>query len=103
MSRENTLALVRYRLEQADDAVRAAHLLLDQYLPRDAVNRAYYGMFYAVLALLVTKQLGTSYFSSSILEVSGETLEIVSGPIRVVCNSDLHVRDIETARTANRG
>lgn len=29
MSRENTLALVRYRLDQADDAVRAAQVLLD--------------------------------------------------------------------------
>jgi hypothetical protein len=38
MSRENTLALVRYRLGQADDAVRAAQVLLDQQLPRDSVN-----------------------------------------------------------------
>jgi hypothetical protein len=30
MSRENTMALVRYRLDQADDAVRAAQVLLDQ-------------------------------------------------------------------------
>lgn len=60
MSRGNMLALTQYRLEQADDAVRAAHLLLDQGLLRDTVNRAYYGMFYAVLALLITKQLGTS-------------------------------------------
>jgi hypothetical protein len=41
MSRENILALVRYRLEQAADAVRAAHVLLGQRLLRDAVNRAY--------------------------------------------------------------
>ena len=66
MSKENTLALVRYRLEQADDAVRAAQVLLDQHLPRDAVNRAYYGMFYGVLALLVTKQLGTSKHQGAI-------------------------------------
>jgi hypothetical protein len=38
MSRENTLALVRYRLDQADDAVRAAQVLHDQQLPRDSVN-----------------------------------------------------------------
>lgn len=60
MSRENVLTLVQYRLEQADDAVRAAHVLLNQGFLRDAANRSYYGMFYAVLALLVTKQLGTS-------------------------------------------
>ncbi len=66
MSRENILALVQYRLEQADDAVRAGHVLLDQELHRDAVNRAYYGMFYSVLALLVTKQLGTSKHQGAI-------------------------------------
>jgi len=41
------------------------------------------------------------YFSSSILEVAGEALESISGPIRVVCNSDLDPKDVETARAAN--
>jgi PLD-like domain/SNF2-related domain len=41
------------------------------------------------------------YFSSSMLEVAGEALETMSGPIRVVCNSDLDVRDVETAKAAN--
>ena len=41
------------------------------------------------------------YFSSSILEVAGEALETMTGPIRVVCNSDLDVRDVETAKAAN--
>jgi uncharacterized protein (UPF0332 family) len=55
MLSENVRKLALFRLSQADDAVRAAHLLLDQGFLRDAVNRSYYGMFYAVLALLVTK------------------------------------------------
>ena len=66
MSGENILALVQYRLQQADDAMRAGHVLLDQELFGDAVNRAYYAMFYAVLALLVTKQLGTSKHQGAI-------------------------------------
>lgn len=41
------------------------------------------------------------YFSSSILEVAGEALETMSGSVRVVCNSDLHPRDVETAKAAN--
>jgi len=41
------------------------------------------------------------YFSSSILEVAGESLESMSGPVRVVCNSELNVKDVETARAAN--
>lgn len=40
------------------------------------------------------------YFRSSILDVAGEALETISGPIRIVCNSNLDVRDVETARIA---
>ncbi len=42
------------------------------------------------------------YFSSSILEVAGEALERVAGPVRVVCNSELDPRDVETARAAQQ-
>jgi uncharacterized protein (UPF0332 family) len=66
MSSENIRKLVRFRLDQADAAVRAARVLLDQHLSRDAVNRSYYAMFYAVLALLVTKQIGTSKHQGAI-------------------------------------
>ncbi len=40
------------------------------------------------------------YFSSSLLELVGEELESVSGKIRVVCNSDLHPLDVQTAKAA---
>jgi superfamily II DNA or RNA helicase len=40
------------------------------------------------------------YFSSSILDVAGEELETVSGPIRIICNSGLHPQDVITARAA---
>lgn len=40
------------------------------------------------------------YFSSSILEVAGEALELIEGPIRLVCNSELSLKDLETARAA---
>src|SRR5947207_9658932 len=40
------------------------------------------------------------YFCGSILETAGEALESVEGPIRVVCNSGLHPRDVATARAA---
>ncbi len=40
------------------------------------------------------------YFNSSLLEIAGEALESVQGRIRVVCNSDLDRRDVETARAA---
>ncbi len=40
------------------------------------------------------------YFCSSLLEVAGEELESVQGKIRMVCNSDLSLADIQTARAA---
>ena len=40
------------------------------------------------------------YFSSSILEVAGEALETVQGPIRVVCNSQLSRADVDVAKLA---
>ncbi|MBN1666916.1 MAG: hypothetical protein JW862_07495 [Anaerolineales bacterium] len=40
------------------------------------------------------------YFSSSLLEVVGEALDTVEGTIRIVCNSDLHPQDVQTAKAA---
>jgi uncharacterized protein (UPF0332 family) len=60
MSTENVQALVRSRLEQADEALHAAQILLEQSSLRAAVNRSYYAMFYAVLALLALHQQETS-------------------------------------------
>ena len=44
----NIKALIVYRLEQADDALRAGEMLLNEQLWRDAVNRAYYVAFSSV-------------------------------------------------------
>lgn len=41
------------------------------------------------------------YFNSSILEIAGEYVDEIDGKIRVICNSDLDIRDISTARAAN--
>ena len=40
------------------------------------------------------------YFSGSIIETAGETLETVEGKIRVICNSGLDPSDVATARAA---
>ena len=42
------------------------------------------------------------YFSSSILEVAGESIENVAGKVRVVCNSNLLAEDIEVANYAHK-
>jgi uncharacterized protein (UPF0332 family) len=58
--------LLGYRLEQAHETLREAEILLDAAALRGAVNREYYAMFYALLALLATKRLGTSKHSGAI-------------------------------------
>jgi uncharacterized protein (UPF0332 family) len=49
---ENTRILVNYRLDQAVESLEAAKVLMEKSLFRPSVNRSYYAMFYAVLALL---------------------------------------------------
>ncbi len=63
---ENIKALVSYRLEQAVESLDAAQVLLERRLIRPAANRAYYAMFYAILALLATKKRETSKHSGAI-------------------------------------
>ena len=55
-------------LEQAAEAVAAAELNLANGLQRSAVNRAYYAMFYAVLALLSARQMETSRHTGAIAQ-----------------------------------
>jgi uncharacterized protein (UPF0332 family) len=66
MSANEVCALVKYRLEQADQAMRVGKMALDSGYLRDAVNRFYYAMFYAVLALLATRKLETSKHQGAI-------------------------------------
>jgi PLD-like domain/Helicase conserved C-terminal domain/SNF2-related domain len=40
------------------------------------------------------------YFRSSLFEVAGEALASVSGPIRIICNSDIDPQDMVTAAAA---
>ena len=66
---DNIQALIQYRLEQADEALVAAELSLNNGLHRSTVNRAYYSMFYSVLALLASGQAETSKHSGAISEL----------------------------------
>ncbi|WP_038016019.1 HEPN domain-containing protein [Synechococcus sp. PCC 7335] len=55
--------LVRYRLDEAQETLREAELLLRSTAFRGSINRSYYAMFYALLGLLATRGLGTSKHS----------------------------------------
>lgn len=52
--------LVRYRMEQAEETLASAHVMVEGGFYRGALNRAYYAMFYAMLALLAIRGLGSS-------------------------------------------
>jgi uncharacterized protein (UPF0332 family) len=61
--KEEMKALIVYRLEQAEESLDSAQLLLDHGKYRPSVNRSYYAMFYAILALLVPTKQQTSKHS----------------------------------------
>ncbi len=63
---EDIQILVNARLQQAQDALAEGQLLLQGKFYKGSINRIYYAMFYAVLALLVTRQLGTSKHTGAI-------------------------------------
>jgi len=60
-------ALIRLRLENANETLQAAHTLYEHNAsPKSIINRAYYAMFYATLALLVTTDSHSSKHSGVI-------------------------------------
>jgi uncharacterized protein (UPF0332 family) len=63
---EQLEGLLRYRMRQAHETLREAEILFNESALRGTINRAYYAMFYALLALLATKQLGTSKHSGAL-------------------------------------
>jgi uncharacterized protein (UPF0332 family) len=63
---ERLRELVKLRMQQAAETLHEARILIAGHASRGAVNRAYYAMFYAVLAALATKGLGSSKHSGAI-------------------------------------
>ena len=56
MTNAEKSTLIKYRLERADESLKAAQLMLENKLYIPAMNRIYYSMFYSVLALLVLSE-----------------------------------------------
>lgn len=61
--KDETLLLIKYRIERSKESLNAAKVLLDSDNLYSAINRVYYGMFYAVIALLLTKNLSSAKHS----------------------------------------
>jgi len=62
--KEKQIQLARYRLKQAEESINEAICLLSgKGSPRSIINRAYYAMFYSVLALIVFEPYSSSKHS----------------------------------------
>lgn len=89
MNPGDTGDLVAYRLEQADEAVKEAEALLSGgFSLRSVMNRIYFSMFYAVLALLQREGLGTSKHSGAISLFDREYIK--PGTLPQELSRDLH-------------
>lgn len=53
-------SLIRYRIEQSKDTIELAKFLIDSDRLVVAVNRIYYGLYYAVTALAIKEEFETS-------------------------------------------
>ncbi len=63
-SKEKQIQLAKYRLKQAEESIDEANcLLLSKKSPRSIINRAYYAMFYAVMAIIVFEPFSSSKHS----------------------------------------
>jgi uncharacterized protein (UPF0332 family) len=63
---EERRELIGYRLSQAEEVLGDAEILSGSGSPRSVVNRVYYVMFYAVLALLLLRGTGSARHSGVI-------------------------------------
>ena len=57
---KDRLSLIEYRLKQAGDTIQLANFLADSQKYVIAVNRIYYGMYYALTALALKDGFETS-------------------------------------------
>ena len=60
---KDIVKLVEYRFAQADETLAVAEELYKKKYYRDAVNRAYYAMFYCGLGMLASREMGSSKHS----------------------------------------
>ncbi len=108
MKPEHSSVLVNLRLRQAQETLRDARTLFDAAgTPRSIVNRAYYAMFYAVLALLqsagqvASKHAGViSIFDKEFVHTGVFPTEMSRSLHRAF--DERHESDYETVKAASR-
>ena len=76
--------LITYRLDRARETLKDARLLYGQGgSPESIINRAYYAMFYAILAILITLGMGASKHSGVISLFDQQFVKTGKLPIRL--------------------
>jgi len=84
--KDNRTILIGYRLEQADESLESAQLLLENQKYRPSVSRSYYAMFYCVLALLVKEGIAVSKHTGVISAFNREFIKSRPGfKRRLIC------------------
>ena len=68
--------MIRFRIQQAHETIHESEILFEASYWRGAINRAYYAMFYAILALAVVKQVDASKHSGAITFFDREFVKI---------------------------
>ena len=48
--------LCKYRIEQAKESLKASQIMLENNMIKDAINRSYYAVFYALKAVLALEE-----------------------------------------------
>lgn len=82
-------ALANYRLQQAEEALKESQVLMTSQLWRGVINRAYYAMFYAVLALSTIQGQVISKHSGAIAFFDREYIK--TGIFQRSLSRDLHL------------
>lgn len=60
MKSRDISALIAYRMQRAEDSLKAAKIMCDKNMLSFAMNRIYYTMFYSIQAALVLKDVSFS-------------------------------------------
>ena len=104
MSDNDIHSLVQCRMEQAQEALEAAKLLLRANMCRQSAGLAYYAMFYAVTALLALRQLGTSKHAGALALFDREFVKksVLGKNTRGVCTSCSTSVSVRTIVTCSR-
>lgn len=75
MKPEDSSALISYRIQRAEESLKAAKIMYEKDMFGFAMNRIYYAMFYAIQSILVLKDVSFSkhgqvkaYFNREIIK-----------------------------------